>query len=122
MPANRRRHVNAVPIASLATWVVVAAFVCATGLGYVHCKNGLHASGRHIKTLERELAELIKENEVVRTNVAKLSSRAVLQRRLSEGFIQLIPITDDRIVRIGPGPKKSGEIALRPVANERMQE
>ena len=115
---NRRRHVNAVPLASIAIWIVVATFACATGLAYVYCKNDLHATGVKIKALEKEYAELMTQNEVVRSKINLRSSRAELQRRLAEGFIKLVPITDDRIVRVGAAAAAEAD-ELRAVANER---
>lgn len=102
MGFNRRRHANTVPLASIATWIVVAIFTCAAGLFYVHCKNQLHANGTKIKSLESELANLITQDEAVRGKIASYSSRQALQRRLSQGDIKLIPITDDRLMRLDP--------------------
>ncbi|HEX8311189.1 MAG TPA: hypothetical protein VF614_07735 [Chthoniobacteraceae bacterium] len=120
MPANRRRHANAVPLASIATWIVVAAFICAAGLGYVYCKNQLHSTGQKIKGLERELSELVTQNEVVRSKIASLSSRAALQRRVSEGFIKLVPI--ERIVQLNAPGTQSLPSEIRAVSNQRIGE
>ena len=81
-----------------------------TGLMFVYLKNGLHPQGGQIKELERELAELNTKNEVLKTKIASLSSRAVIQRRLNDGFIKMIPISDDRIVRVSAPPQR---IAVR---------
>ena len=55
MPSNRRRHGNVLPLASFATWILIAAFVSGGGLYYVYCKNQLHNSGGEIRKLEQEL-------------------------------------------------------------------
>ena len=118
MPSNRRRHANALPLLSLAMWIVIAGFLCASGLGYVYCKNQLHSSGTEINKLEKELAYLQTECVVAQSKIATLSSRAELQRKLNSGFIKLIPVTDDRIVRVAPASSAAvGEI--RAVSNER---
>ena len=118
MASNRRRHANAVPLASIATWVIGCVFLAGTGLGYVYLKNQIITTGTKTKALERELAELTTQDEVVRSKIALLSSRSALQRRLNDGFIKLVPITDDRLVRVGaPARKEAGE--LRAVSNER---
>lgn len=108
MAVNRKRHTNSMPMAALSRWMLVAFFLCIAGLGYVNLTNQLHQAGSRIKDLERQLASLETQTEVARTRVASLSSRAALQRRLNEGFIKMIPITDDRIVRINS--KTPGEI------------
>lgn len=121
MPSNRRRHANAVPIASIAIWIVVAAFACAAGIGYVYCKNQLHATGQEIKGLERELSELITQNEVVRSKISILSSRSALQARLKDGFIKLVPI--DHIVQLnGATARPMDGDEIRAVSNERFNE
>lgn len=115
---NRRRTINAVPVISVAIWIVVAAFLGTAGLYYVYGKNQLQFTGMTIKRLERERDELLTQNEFVRSRIAWLSSRTELERRRAEGFITLIPITDDRIVRVGVNVA-AREDDLRPVANER---
>ena len=118
MSLNRRRHINAVPLASIATWILVATFAGSTGLIYVYYKNQLHISGATIKRLEREHETVRREIEGARTRIGKLSATRNLQLRLDEGFIKLVPITDDKIVRVearGAAPQEE----LRAVANER---
>src|SRR6266446_6735967 len=119
MSANKRRHANAVPIASFASWLLIGIFACAGGLGYVWCKNQLHTTGAQIKSLERELADLRNKNEVARTHIAQLSSTKALQDRFDTGFIKLTKITDDKIVMIhGKAVDRAGN-QLRAVSNER---
>jgi hypothetical protein len=115
--ANRRKHANSIPVASLAKWVIAAFFLGVAGLSYVYFKNQLHATGTEIKALERQVAELDTSFEIVRGKISMLSSRAMLQRRLNEGFIKMVPISDDRIVRLNPGdtPQLAG---LQPVSNK----
>lgn len=113
---NRRRHANAVPLASIATWVVVCIFIGGAGLWYVYLKNQLVTTGTKIKALERELADIRTQDEVVSSKIASLSSRATLQRRLNEGFIKLVPITDDRLVRLDAAPRNDSA-EIRAVSN-----
>ena len=122
MSTNRRRHANAIPIASFFTWLFIGSFVCVGGLGYVWCKNQLYAAGTEIKSLEHELVDLKNKNEVAESKIAQLSSTAKLQERFDTGFIKLVPITNDRITVLSnaaPVPR-TGE--LRPVSNERTHE
>jgi len=121
MATNRRRHINTLPLLSLARWTVIAGFFCFAGLGYVYCKNQLHRAGEETRKLEKDLHDLQMATEVARSKIAKLSSPAELKRKLDSNFIKLIPITDDRIVRFAEAaparPTTGGE--LRPVRNER---
>lgn len=122
MSSNRRRHANAIPIASFATWGLVALFALAGGLGYVWCKNQLYTTGTEIKGLERELAELKNKNDVTLSKIAQLSSTAKLQERFESGFINLVPITNDSIAVLSNAPAKPAAGELRPVSNERSRE
>lgn len=104
MATNRRRHANSVPIAGIVRWAVVALFIGAAGLGYVYFKNQQHVTGAEIKKLERQLAEITMQNDIVRAKISQLSSRSFLQKRLADGFIHMEPITDERIVRLNAEP------------------
>jgi hypothetical protein len=119
MATNKRRHANAVPIASVATWMVIGLFVCIGGLGYVWCKNQLHTTGSKIKALEREYADLRNKNEVARANIAQLSSTKALQDRFDTGFIKLTKITDDRLIAISNRAAGADANELRAIVNER---
>jgi hypothetical protein len=119
MPVNKRRHANAVPIASFVTWLVIGLFVCGGGLGYVWCKNQLHTTGSQMKQLERELSDLRNKNESARSHIAQLSSTKALQDRFDTGFIKLSKITDDRIVSIQPAGGSRPGNELRAVSNMR---
>ncbi|HEX5176586.1 MAG TPA: hypothetical protein VFV83_06140 [Chthoniobacteraceae bacterium] len=121
MSLNRRRHANAVPIASIATWILVAAYFGTTGVYYVYCKNRLHQSGALIKKLEREREEARTHNEALRSRIALLSSRQELQRLYTAGAIKLIPIPPDRILHLGENDPPPTDDAVRAVANERSR-
>jgi hypothetical protein len=108
---NNRRHLNAVPVAALVRWVVAAAFLCTAGLCYVYFKNQMQTTGNEIRSLESELNALRAEDDTERAQIDKLSSHSYLERRLAEGFIQLTPITDDKIVRLHAGGEKKATAA-----------
>ena len=80
--------------------MIVTAFLGSAGLSYVYLKNQLHVSGAVRRGLEQELNELISENNVMEAQISKLTSRTALQRQLDEGFIKLVPITSQSIVRV----------------------
>lgn len=117
MAGNRKRHSNTVQVGSLLKWVVAAFFLGVVGLSYVYLSNQMHTRENEIGKLEKELGELKVLNEEAQGRIAQLSSRTVLQRRLNEGFIKMIPITDDRIVRINVPAHAAGD-EIRAVANQ----
>lgn len=122
MSTNRRRHANAIPLTSLATWCIVALFVLGGGLAYVWCKNQLYTTGSEIKALERELAELKKKNEVALSKISQLCSTAKLQERFDRGDIKLVPIMQDRIAVLGQSGPAVQLSELRPVTNGEARE
>jgi hypothetical protein len=122
MPGNRRRHANALPIASFATWLVIGLFACGAGLGYVWCKNRLHETGRQIELVERELRDLRNRNVGLQTKIASLSSTDALNRRYEDGSIKLVPIRPDRIVVLNSKPLSGRESELQKVANPTLAE
>jgi len=120
--ANRRRHANAIPIASFVTWVFIGIFAAGGGLAYVWCKNQLYSTGTEIKSLERELVDLKNKNEVAQSKIAQLSSTAKLQERYDTNFIKLVPITNDHITVLSNAPAAPNTGELRSVSNERTHE
>ncbi len=118
MRSNRRRHANVLPIASLATWIIVAAFACCALLYYVYCKHQLIARGDQIRTLERELAELKNLNEGARTRIDLLASTAALRERRTQALSKFVDITQDRLVLLTEKPEGN---ELRTVSNQLKQ-
>lgn len=99
---NRRQHVNRVDAARLARWIVITAFLAVAGLCYVYLSLQLHRLGDRKKALETEIVNLRKENELAQVQMAALTSRSALQRRLKEGYLKMIPIAEQNIVRLAP--------------------
>src|SRR3954454_14762096 len=101
MRSNRRRHGNVVPLASIATWILIAVFVCGGGLYYVYCKNQLHNSGGEIHKLEQVLVDLRNQNEVVKTRIDRLISPNELRKRRAKDKNYLagyVEITRDKLI------------------------
>ena len=59
------------------------------------------------------------QNEDARVQIAALTSRTALQRRLKEGYLKMIPITEQSIVRLNYPARPSGENDVQPVVNQR---
>ena len=119
MHAPRRKTFNSVNVASLARWIVVTGFVALAGLIYVYLTLQLYHLGDRKKALENELASLHSQNDVASVQIAALTSRSAMQRRLKEGYLKMIPIAEQNSVRLSaPRPVRS-EDAVQPVANKR---
>jgi hypothetical protein len=113
-----RRNWNEVNAASLARWIVLTGFLALTGLCYVYLTLQLYHLGDRKKALETEVTNLKMQNEVASAQMAALTSRAALQRRLKEGYLKMIPIAEHNIVRLTI-PNRNPDDAIQPVSNPR---
>ena len=103
--------------------------IAISGLVIVYLKNHLHSLGAQRVMLEREMKDLAAKAAVNDAQIVNLTSRAALQRRLEEGFLKLVPIRAERLVRVRAGGDArvdgvamSGPPAqLQPVANTRLR-
>ena len=123
MPANRRRHINALPGMKLLVGFTVGALLLAAGLGYVYCQNQLHRAKDETGKLEKELQDLRMKSEALAVRITRFSSAAELQKKRDNGFFKLSEIKAANIVLL-PATLKSpagDETQVRPVANERKE-
>jgi hypothetical protein len=119
MHAPRRKAFNSVNAASLARWIAITASLAITGLIYVYLSLQLHDLGDRKKALENELTSVRAQNEVASAQIAALTSRSAMQRRLKEGYLKMIPISEHNIVRMNAPARPPEEDDLQPIANKR---
>src|SRR5947208_12087483 len=119
MNRSRKKNWNRLEAASLARWIVLTGFFALTGLIYVYLTIQLYHLGDRKKALENELAGLRTQNDVASAQIAALTSRSALQRRLKEGYLKMIPITERNIVRLTVPLHPDNDDSVRPVANQR---
>ncbi len=117
MNRSRRKQLNRIDAPALVRWILLTAFLALTGLMYVYLSLQLHRLGDQQNQLEKELASVRSQNEVATGQVAALTSRAALQRRLKEGYLKMVPIAETNIVRLNTAPVP-GEESLQPVSNQ----
>ena len=118
MNSHPKYRSNRLELLAIVRWVVITAFLSAAGLSYVYLKNQLNSCGHERETLERNLHELIVQNNVLETQISSLTSRTALQRRLDEGFIKLVPISTQAIVHVRPQDTGRWQTAGRDAANQ----
>jgi hypothetical protein len=121
MNRSRRRNCNTVDAASLARWIVMTAFLALAGLSYVYLTLQLYHLGERRKAVENELASLRTQNDTAAAQIEALISRTALQRRLKEGYLKMIPVSESKIVRLTVPARPTGEEAVQPVANPLAQ-
>src|SRR2546429_1340750 len=117
MNRSRRKNQNTVNAASLARWIVVTAFLALAGLSYVYLTLQLYHLGERKKLVENELLSLRTQNDVASAQIAALTSRSALQRRLKEGYLKMTPISEASIVRLTMPGRLADDDAIQPVAN-----
>ncbi|MEO7167214.1 MAG: hypothetical protein ABI787_04425 [Spartobacteria bacterium] len=108
---------NPIDAPSLARWIVIVTFLAATGLSYVYLSVQLHHQGVERRLLEQELVETRMQNEDAKVQMAALTSRVALQRRLKEGYLKMVPIAEQNIVRLNSSARPSGDDEVQPVVN-----
>ncbi len=100
MNANQRRHQNKVPVRSLSPGVLIALIALMAAMPWVYFKNQLVANGRVQRGLEEEIVALSARNSALDVQIATLSSRKALQKRLEEGVIAMLPVENHQIVNL----------------------
>ncbi len=120
MRAAQRKNVNRVNAPALARWIVVTGLVALAGLCYVYLTLQLHRLGDRKKTLETELVSLRQQYDVANVQIAALTSRSALQRRLKEGYLKMVPIAEQNIMRLAPMRVPPDENGIRQAANTRV--
>ena len=118
MNRRRRKNFNPIDAPALARWIVITIFAAATGLSYVYLTVQLHHQGVQRRALEQELVATRTQNEDARVQIAALTSRTALQRRLKEGYLKMIPITEQNIVRLNLPVRAQDDDQLQPVVNQ----
>lgn len=121
MNRSRRRNCNTVNAASLARWIVMTVFLALAGLAYVYLTLQLYHLGERRKAVENELASLRTQNDVAAGQIAALTSRTALQRRLKEGYLKMVPVSDSKIVRLTIPERSTDEESIQPVVNPLAQ-
>ena len=117
MKRSHRKNWNAVNAASLARWIVMTAFLALAGLSYVYLTLQLYHLGERKKAVENELISLRTQNDVAGVQITALTSRSALQRRLKEGYLKMVPISENNIVRLTIPARAADEDAIQPVVN-----
>ena len=95
----------------------MTAFLALAGLSYVYLTLQLYHLGERKKASENELISLRTQNDLASAQIAALTSRSALQRRLKEGYLKMIPISEANIVRLTIPPRSPDEDTIQPVVN-----
>ena len=120
MNSNRRATNTSIRIASLCKVIIAAVFVASAGISYVYLKNQLKLSGDKQIEIERQVAELRKDNDAIQLQIDNLTSLAALKKKLAQNSFGLVPITTDQVVRLNQNHPVGDE--LRVVSNRGIKQ
>jgi len=95
----------------------MTAFLALAGLTYVYLTLQLYSLGERRKTIEKELSTLRNQSYEAGVRIETLTSRSAIQRRLKEGSLKMIPISDAHIVRLAMPSRSPEEDTIQPVVN-----
>jgi hypothetical protein len=119
MQRARRKQFNPINAPALVRWIVITGFLAATGLIYVYLSVQLYHLGDRKQALEKERTAIRAQNEMVNVQIAELTSRFALQRRLKEGYLKMVPIAEPNIMRLNMVPRPRREDTIQTVMNQR---
>ena len=95
----------------------MTAFLAIAGLTYVYLTLQLYHLGDRRKAIEKELNDLRSKSYEASVQIETLTSRSALQRRLKEGYLKMMPISEAHIVRLAIPSRSPEEDIVQPVVN-----
>ncbi len=118
MNRPRRKQFNPINAPALVRWILITGFLAVTGLIYVYLSVQLYHLGDRKKALENELTQLRSESTIASAQIAELTSPYVLQRRMKEGYLKMVPIAEANIVRFSASTNTRNARVAPPADNK----
>ena len=115
MARNRKNQSAAVRFGAALKVFLLCFFIGGSAVGYVWQKNQIFAVGRQIKQGELKLEELRRQSKVASDQLVYLSSPRVLDARVKELNLGLVPPQQEQILRLVDAP--SGGVGRPPEPN-----
>jgi hypothetical protein len=120
MARNKKNQSAAVRFGTVIKAILLCGFFAGAGVGYVWQKNQIYELGRHIKQAEIRLEELQRRNKIQHDHLAYLRSPRVLDARVRELKLGLVPPQPEQVWRLADLPPGSAPAAdpqpARPVS------
>jgi hypothetical protein len=117
MARNRKSQSAAIRFGPALKAVLLCVLIGGSGVGYVWQKDQIDRLGRQIKARENRLRALEEQNDKLARGLATMRSPQVLERRLKELNLGLVPPDPAQIWRlIEPMPEPAGPSHARQYA------
>jgi len=118
MARNRKNEAAGVRFGPAIKAVMLCLFIAGSGIGYVWQKSQIGSLGKEIKERETKLAELKRQNKLRNDQLGWMRSPPVIDARVRELQLGLVPMQPGQVVRMVELPYESGHVAMeRPVAS-----
>ncbi len=104
MAANRKKNSAAVRFGPAVKALLIFLLIGGAGIGYVWEKNQIYSLGRQIKDSENKLAELRRQNKVRADQLAFLKSPGLLEAKVKEMKLGLVPPAPEMVVTLVDAP------------------
>jgi hypothetical protein len=100
MAGYRKKQAAAVHFGSLLKVILLCSVVCGSAVGYVWQKSRIYQLGQDIRRRETLLTQLRSENQKLRDQLAILRSPVMLDRRVRELNLGLVPAQPAQVWRL----------------------
>ncbi|ALJ56527.1 Cell division protein FtsL [Candidatus Xiphinematobacter sp. Idaho Grape] len=117
---NTKKSRNSIEPRPIFQWTLIALVLGGVGLQVVYLKNQQFQLGQNIRKLERSLCEVHIRNQVLLAEIATLSSRSAVLKKLESMAIIMHAIQDQCITRL-PVPEVSRD-GVRTALNEELRQ
>lgn len=118
MARNRKNEAAGVRFGPAIKAVMLCLFIAGSGIGYVWQKSQIGSLGKEIKERETKLAELKRQNKLRNDQLGWMRSPPVIDARVRELQLGLVPMQPGQVVRMVELPYESGQVTMeRPVAS-----
>ncbi len=114
MARNRKNQSAALRFGAALKVFLLCFFIGGSAVGYVWQKNQIFALGRQIKAGELKLEELRRQCKFASDQLGQLGSPRVLEARVKELNLGLLPPQQAQIIRLVDGPVGTGARAPEP--------
>jgi hypothetical protein len=104
MAANRKKQTGAVRFGPALKALLICLLIGGAGIGYVWEKNQIYSLGRQIKEAENKLSDLRRQNKIRADQVAFLMSPALLEAKVKEMKLGLVPPAPEMVITLVDAP------------------
>lgn len=119
---NAKKSSNPIKSTSIVKWIFIASLFGAIGLYIVYLKNQQFQLGQEIRCLEQATLETHVSNRVLLAEIATLSSRSAIQKKLASEAISMVPIQDQYIARLSAPEIAEDDGTFRTASTERFHQ